>query len=382
MRGRKQKAWRTGDVRIVGYAPGAMFPGWDLADWRIAAKADYPALSARLGQQWRDAADTYDTETHFRFPDGRRFIKGATWTAGAPLACAFPLADAVPGYDAPIISGDGQTIHQLLPAGASSYGIASFTQTIPGNAGVTVVRMGVNNLPLFAADGSEGWAGVGLAFYGAGPSLVLAAQIIANATGAYEWATVGAGGPSGGGALASLPGFLDIRFRAAAGLIDVALPNGTVLDSIAYTPQVVVPLLSIAGVSVAGDGIGRIPSVSFVTAAADMTDSPFVGGGAVDACGNVLGATPAAVSNVGTRGGNATSGGHALTAGELPPLDVTLPVAQRNSSSSGGAEDWPVQVGNGDTLGNQTLTVAGTGNLEHSHPINPEHSLFLVLVKL
>lgn len=382
---------KVGQIIELAYLPDPMWPGFAVADHSIQSKTDpkYKRLARAIGQVWRMDADVFDTATHFRLPDGTRLRKGATVTpAAAPVSAAYPLDD-----DGTVAASLGELWLPMIAPDYQSFTYESGTEVI---GGITLIAARDAATTLDFAQCKALTAGrvtaVQLnitscaATYDQWVSLIL--YKLDNTNTVAGSARVGTKGTTG-----ALVGMRQLNSGAYEDLGAVTGPrDGSIAmyvngddGAVGWTVNGV-DQGYIAGFSVAAgerfgflvcidDLIGNSGTVTgeFITQASAITE-PIPGTGE-DIAGNLIGVEPVATSNVGQRGGSATTGGHALTIDEMP--------AHTHGDGGGGAKladygSQDITVGDGNT----GPTGSTGGGEAHTHTLDPEHACWIVLVKL
>lgn len=359
-------AYKPGDMKLHAGVPATIPAGWGVADWRIANQADFPGLARAIGQAWRDPGDVYDIAVQFRFPDGTRFLKGGSWVYTAPTPFPYPLA----GTLADVKQWNG-SIAALMALDVTQQ-IATYTvQAIPAGpyfyAGVCPAggHATTQKLPLSTGKKALRWT---FAHVGTGTNGVTRDAQLQTAAGDYiQVETQGGvtnvatsvGGVVGTYVSATPVATVDLCFDAGAGTFAVLLDgNPLALSNAAYTVADYVGIVQVHEQNNPSAHAGDT-----VTVGLDLlpTHQAAWGPGVTDVAGNPIG--DGVTSDVGTRPGSATSGGHALTAAELPG---TFPTEGLRSPA-----DYA------RALFENTGAAA-----PHTHTIAPEQSTVLVLVKL
>lgn len=325
---------KTGQLVELAFVPDPMWPGFDIADNRIAAKADAPRLARAIGQRWRLPDDTYDTETHFRYPDGTRLRRGEGIVSGG-LSVLF---------GAPGIAGNVVTF--------AGMGVVSINAT--GQGGKRFYCIKYNADPV----------GSVYVVLGDSASMAPANAISLNIENDGTWTistTVG-GVNTNAPFVAPYPVTDDelILWRdGGTGEWGIVLPDGTNTGDMSG---------AYGGVWV-GDGFAGFGAdaavMEFMPTGFSLPSpvgySTFTAGGA---------------SNVGQRRGSTKSGGTAITIEQMPPHNHPASGQTEGQHGGGGALYIDAMMGEGTTTGD-------TGGGEaHDHDIDPEHVITCVLVKL
>jgi len=309
---------------------------FDVADHRVAAKADYPKFAAVVGNRFDLEDDEHDAETHFRFPDGTRLVRGASVT---PHSVG---PEFLPAIGSPTI--DGRTI--TITAGGQ---IAASNPADSAAAHCMTIEVGeppASNSLLAGFLRPDGGASVGLMFLADGVTVLLAFPFTHEVE---EWTHT--------------PGDTYRLYRTASTGAWGVIKNGQDSSEIVELPAGFTGAArAFTGVQIAGVGSGE---VTFSNDAPVPGYSPF----------NYGGEFTAATSDAGERGGSAETAGHALTEAQLAPHNHPFNGYQTASTGSGG---WLWSVGGpSDTA----IGEAGEGE-EHAHGVDPEHVKMVRLVRV
>lgn len=374
-----RRRYKTGQLVELSHFPVPMWPGFGVADHRIAAKADFPSLARVTGQSFRLPDDTYDTETHFRFPDGTRLRRGAAVVAGSNylLDDAGPLAAAFGGGHLGMVAPDyvlGQRV--LTAAGSQRWGLpAAISDGIPVPDDMLAFEV-IVTAPYHAAQVGYYMIGGGIAGVNAGggpvDSMSITLRVHHDKT-ELRYSNIT---NSISGLLATLPADaadgqrIGIYFNPGTAEVGVIfdgtdygyLPGFTLPGSVKLVPWLFISDSALTS----GATVGQTASVQMVKSATALThDYPAA----------VVGIDTPASAGVGERRGSTKSGGTALTGAQNGPHShghnyVPNSAGNGVSWSPAADGDGPLQTG-----------VSGEGD-PHDHDVDPEHVIFCVLVKL
>lgn len=209
------------------------------------------------------------------------------------ISCDYPFVYAplaAYGYAEPTMSNGNQTAAVALPAGINQHGAVTYPETVPLDTGDKVIRLGLDAMYRVANDGTEGSIAGNLKFLTAGLATQAILSLASMNSGynprVYDSSNTIVGGYTSGEVK---PNFLDIRFRAAAGVFDAFSSDGVPLTiNRAYTPQAMLALLEVVSDSIAGAAIGTTVQLSAITDATTLANSQWADSGATDICGNAI----------------------------------------------------------------------------------------------
>lgn len=379
---------RTGEVWELSYLPDPMWPGCAVADHRIASQTDprYKRLFSKIGQTFRLAGDTYDTSTHFRFPDGTGFRKGATVSAPVLAPATYPLvitngqAIAV-GFTGNLPTPASQTarytVQGALPASVNHLSTTDVAapQTFTVAAASPVVEFEITSADVVGVGGIDFSCGVSDA-----ATTANVAKFIISAAGGTHQIVVMVGNVIVSAPAAIAPGInvAGFEFNTAAGTLKAKINGAYVaLGSDVYTPTAAA-IVAITAFENAGTSAGNAGLIFEATARTESTTIAQTYGAAANDIGGNLLTGGATTCDVGTRTGSATTGGHALTIAEMPAHDhdYTELVGGGATAGDGAAND-----GNPDQYQTRQTSQTGEG-AAHSHSLDPLACKFVVLVKL
>lgn len=217
-------------------------------------------------------------------------VYGGGSSAATPISCAFPLDASEPtvqgfGFTGRLVlSNDDQTGQRTITGTNGEYAAISGTsQQIAADSGKKAVQWNIDQIDAVAS-GTGSWF-ARLVFYSLGFTDIYQLRVIADSAGTFSYESYLGGvlsySVSGVG---SPPSELGVTFDASASEIKLRI-DGTLRETVSYTPQALGPAMSVAQVShdVADDG--SIVRCTWVTLASSITQAD---SGATDVCGNSI----------------------------------------------------------------------------------------------
>lgn len=401
-----RRRYRTGQTIDLCFFPQPMWPGFGVADHRIAAKADFPRLAAVIGQNYRLPDDTYDTETHFRWPDGTRLRRGgeiittatvfneddAQYAANGVYRADLSVQAVSKAIPVPAASHDRQ--YYALPAGllaGTPQALTAFNLAVGQGLKTIELDVGMPDGEDLTGQGINAAAALFQSYFEfsdqSGKAIKFQFTRLGNGKLRFTIYVSGHYGVPGFGILyrnnddvnaSRIAVEFDTNaatfrvFRKVAGIwAELVLDAFVYQSASSYQPAVAIYETNLDG-TVHGFA-GEAVSLALKNTDAEMEYTGYsVGASSFGLLGTITYSMA-----VGERRGSTESAGHVLTVDEMPahghPID--------NVGAGTGAGSKLII---GQNLVAATTTVAGDtgGDEPHLHDIDPEHVVHCVLVKL